>query len=206
LLALFCSAVDFDGAKRPTLPSSRHELYQWALAARLKDDGLMKLCQAIAFENFNSWNRCQFTIEDVEKAREKWQVGCEFPDYRRGASMPLIKVLDASAGLFQFLHLSIQEAFAGLHGKDHFIEAKHVLNPTLAWNIVRTCERGSLKVKFDASVSSIQRRTFGFDIKGEWLPHFMLVCTISPNCAEVAASLQKLDLRECNLTGVFLGE
>jgi hypothetical protein len=212
LLALFCSAADFDGAERPTLPSSRHELYQWALAARLKDKGFMKLCQAISFENFandKSWNQRQFTIEDVEKAREKWQVGCEFPDYSRGTSMPLIKVLDASAGLFQFSHLSVQEAFAGLHGKDHFMEAKHVLNPR-ALNFVRTCERGSLKVKFDASVSSIQKRAFGLDTKGEWLstwlPYFMLLCTISPNCAEVAASLQKLDLSGCNLTGVFLGE
>jgi hypothetical protein len=209
LLALFCSAANFDGAERPTLPSSRYELYQWALAARLKDhEGLLNLYQAVAFENFISdgmANKRQFVIADVEKARAKWQVGCEFPDYRRGASMPFIKVLDASVGLFQFSHLSMQEAFAGFHGKKHFLEAKFVLDQR-ALNFVKICERGSLKVKLEASVMSIEKHTFGFEIKGEWLPHFMLLCTASPNCAELAASLQKLYLHSCNLTGWLLGD
>ena len=198
LLALFCSATNFDGTKRPTLPSSRHELYQWALVARLHDEDLMELYQAISFENFandKSWNQRQFTIDDVAKARAKWQVGCEFPDYSRGTSMPLIKVLDASTGLFQFSHLSIQEAFAGFHAKDFFIDAKHVLHRG-ALNFVRTCERGSLKVKFEAS---IEKQSYGLQITGEWLQHFELVASaVSPSSL---SSLQKLELGSCNLTG-----
>ena len=195
LLALFCSAANFDGAERPTLPSSRHELYRWALTARLKDEGLMKLCQAIAFDNFTNQNRREFTIDHVNLARKNGGVDCEFPEYRHGASMPFIKVLDASTGLFQFSHLSIQEAFAGFHAKDFPIDAKHVLHRG-ALNFFRICERGSLNVKFEDG--AIQKGSF---IENTWLEHFAWIITTAVMSPACLTTLMQLKLGSCNLTG-----
>jgi hypothetical protein len=119
LLSLFCATVESTEGRRPELPESRHELYQSAISRSLQGrDELLQLLQAVALQNFIDNNKREFTFADVEIAGQQMfncvelEVASPFPDFRSGETIPLVKVLDTSKGLFQFSHLSFQEALA----------------------------------------------------------------------------------------------
>ena len=145
LLSLFCTTVELEGDKAPKLPESVSELYQTAMNVRLKDnDELRQLLQALALENFLEGRR-EFTISHVEKVQQAR--GCNsILDFGLDKPIPLIKVLDSSAGLFQFAHLSFQEALASheLHGNDvakQNFASRHLLTRK-AVNFLKFCEDG----------------------------------------------------------------
>ena len=119
LLSLFCATIESTEGRRPELPESRHELYQSAMSRRLQGrDELLQLLQAVALQNFIDNNKREFTFADVEIAGQQMfdcvelEAASPFPDFRSGETIPLVKVLDTSKGLFQFSHLSFQEALA----------------------------------------------------------------------------------------------
>ena len=119
LLSLFCATIESTEGRRPELPESRHELYQSAISRSLQGrDELLQLLQAVALQNFIDNNKREFTFADVEIAGQQMfdcvelEAASPFPDFRSGETIPLVKVLDTSKGLFQFSHLSFQEALA----------------------------------------------------------------------------------------------
>jgi hypothetical protein len=156
LLSLFCTTVDesVEGL-RPKLPETRHNLYRSALSKRLQGrNELRQLLQSVAYQSFIDGNKREFTIDDVVKIVGRQDlgyhdVGNPFPNFRDGEIVPLVKVIDTSIGLFQFAHLSFQEALAAnealsLHPlsdltKPGIFAPEHLPQPK-ATNFLRLCD------------------------------------------------------------------
>jgi hypothetical protein len=195
LLSLFCTTVEPEKDKLPKLPESVAELYQTAMSARLKEKGeLTELLQAVALENFREGRR-EFTISHVKRIQLEhncsytFSLGPEKP-------IPLIKTLDSSAGLYQFAHLSFQEALVA-----HALHRNEIAKQDFATNHLLTRKAVNV-LKF------VERNTFSLPPKlnkgglGEFEPtdffehfreQFLHLCRVD--------TVVELDFSHSDLTG-----
>ena len=163
LLSMFCTTVKGIEGGMPLLPTSPSEMYESALEKRLEGrDGLKRVLQIAAFDNFTNGNRREFTVEDVLSAigpsTEITLSAAELSDMllgqNRGDPAPLLKALDVTTGLLQFSHLSFQEGLASQEARRKIAEGtlereegdftrQHLFSNT-AVNFLRLCKDGCI--------------------------------------------------------------
>jgi hypothetical protein len=201
LLSLFCTTVEATDGRRPSLPTSLHELYASALTKRLGgNESLRAQLQKIAFDNFVCENRREFTLEDMKLSNPGESLRM---DLRK--KIPMLKVLDFTKGLLQFSHLSFQEALAVAEAQARAPtgalenEAGQFLQNSLfspkAVNFLQLCPEDIFHFPEEMNKNNF-RETFSPQDFLQNLGDFVRPCKVD--------TLRKLDLSRCSLQGSSL--